>query len=53
MIVALRIAKAGFYQGDPEKVLNGRVDYVLATLEYNKFLSDYEDVFIELNKKEK
>lgn len=53
MMIALRVAKAGFYQGDPENVLKGRVDYVLAALEYNNFLFDYEDVFLEINKDNK
>jgi predicted nucleic acid-binding Zn-ribbon protein len=53
MVVALRVSKTGFYEGNPEKVLKGRVDYVLAALEYNKFLIDYEDVYIEINRKTK
>jgi hypothetical protein len=49
MFIALKIAKAGYYSGDPEKVLMARVDYVLAVLEYEKFTFDYEDVYMELN----
>ena len=50
MFVALRIAKAGYYSGDPQKVLEARVDYVLSILEYESFNSDYERVYTELNK---
>jgi hypothetical protein len=50
MVIAFKVANSGLWGGDPEKVLNARVDYVLAALDYKKFLSDYEDIFIEINK---
>lgn len=50
MLVALRISKAGYYGGDPEKVLNARIDHVLSILEYEAFNNDYEKVYVELNK---
>lgn len=53
MVIAIKVANTGFYEGNPEKVLKGRIDYVLGILQYNKFLIDYEDQYIELNKKQK
>lgn len=47
---ALMIAKAGYYGGDPEKVLSARVDLVCAVLGYEKFRGDYEIADCELNK---
>jgi len=46
----LRVSKAGYYSGDPEKVLNSRVDHILAIIEYENFLNDYESAYMELNK---
>ena len=51
MLVAMRLAKSGYYGGDPAKVLQARVDHVITTAEYEKFLSEYEEVFYELNRK--
>lgn len=50
MLVALRLAKVGYYGGSPERVLRARVDHVLAALEYEMFVSEYELVSYELNK---
>jgi hypothetical protein len=50
MIIAFKVANSGLWGGNPERVLNGRVDYVLAALDYKKFLNDYEEIFIEMNK---
>jgi len=50
MLAALRIAKAGYYSGDPEKVLKAKVDHVLMVLDYEKFTIDFEDVYYEINK---
>jgi hypothetical protein len=46
----LKVAKAGYYGGDPEKVLRGRIDHVLAIVEYEQFHIDYEFAHYELNK---
>ena len=48
--IALRLAKAGWWQGDPGKVLNAPVDDVLGALQYDNFLNDYERMTFELNK---
>ena len=50
MIVALKVAKAGYYSGDPEKVLQAKVDHVMLIIEYEKFNDDYQDVYMEINK---
>lgn len=50
IVVALRVAKAGYYGGDPERVLAARVDLVIAALEYEVFTSDYEREYIRINK---
>ena len=52
MMVALKIAKLGYYSGDPEKVLNANVDHVLSILDYESFNNDFERVFSEINKPE-
>lgn len=49
-MLALRLAKVGYFGGDPERVLNGRVDLVLEALEYERFQGEYEDVYYEINK---
>ncbi|MGO8695999.1 MAG: hypothetical protein ACLQMF_20235 [Rectinemataceae bacterium] len=50
MMIALRLAKAGYYGGDPERALEARVDHVLAAIEFERFVADYELVNYELNK---
>jgi hypothetical protein len=44
------VARQGYYGGDPDAVRRARVDDVMAILEYEEFLSDFEDAFAELNK---
>lgn len=50
MVIALRLAKAGYWGGDPEKVLEARVDMVMAAAGHETFLADYERAFIRLNR---
>lgn len=52
MMVALRLAKEGYGGGDPERILKMRADTVLAALQYEAFLGDYERAYIELNREE-
>jgi hypothetical protein len=40
-MIALRLAKEGYWGGDPERVLNGRVDLVLEAAEYEVFINKY------------
>lgn len=50
LVVAIRLAREGYGGGDPDKILNMRVDHVIAIIHYEKFRSDYERSYIELNK---
>lgn len=50
MFIALKIAKLGYFNGDPEQVLDARVDTVLAILHFESFQNDYDDKYVELNK---
>jgi len=47
----LKLAKAGYYGGYPERVLEGRVDLVLAAVVYEGFLQEYEETYILMNRK--
>ena len=49
-MVALRLAKAGYYGGDPGRVKDAPVDDVLNAFAYEGFVSDYESVEYELNR---
>lgn len=48
--MACRLASAGLYGGDPEAVLRARGDLVIAAVQFQVFKSDYEDVYLELNR---
>lgn len=50
MFVAVRLAKAGYFGGDPEQVMNAPVDVVQSILDYEGFESAYEEEYIALNK---
>lgn len=52
MMVALRLAKAGYAGGDPERVLKMRADTVIAAIQYEAFINDYERAYIELNRED-
>lgn len=51
--VALRLAKAGYWQGDPGKVLAAPADQVMGAIHYENFTVDYEKTVYELNKEKK
>lgn len=53
MMVALRLAKAGYAGGDPERVLKMRADLVLAALQYESFINDYERAYVEINREDR
>jgi hypothetical protein len=40
MLMACKLAKEGYYGGDPEKILDAPVDIAMALLNYEAFLSD-------------
>lgn len=48
--VALRLAKAGWWNGDPGAVMNAPADEVMAALQYENFTFDYERKMVELNR---
>jgi hypothetical protein len=48
--VALRLARAGYGGGDPEKVLQMRADTVVMAIQYETFRAEYEAAFMEINK---
>jgi len=52
LIIALRLAKAGYGGGDPNRILAMPVDIVMAMIQYEIFLNQYEKAYIKLNTKE-
>ena len=52
MMIAIKLAKAGFYGGDVQAVLNANVDHVMTAIEHEIYLVDYERAEFELNKEE-
>jgi hypothetical protein len=50
-LVALRLASSGYGGGDPAKVRAMQVGDVLAAVQYEIFKSEYEKVYVELNRK--
>jgi len=47
--LAIKIAKMGFYGGDPDKVKNAPVDTVLNILSFLEYETKYQLAFGELN----
>lgn len=47
----MRLAKEGFWGGDPGKVLQADADMVLAAMQYVIFGAQYERKYFELNTK--
>jgi hypothetical protein len=52
-VIALKLARAGYGGGDPERILNMRVDLVIEAAQYEQFCNDYESEYIELNTEKK
>ena len=52
-VVALRLAKEGYFYGNPEVVMKAKVGTVLKIMQYETFTKDYESKFIDLNKADK
>ncbi len=52
-VIALKVAKLGYYGGNPEKVMQAKASWVFSVLEYENFLADYENTEYDLNKAEK
>ncbi len=53
LILALFLAKNGYYNGSVDTVMNSRVDYVIQSFNYENFMKDYETTVTEMNKKER
>jgi len=51
MIIAFKLARNGYYQGDPDRVLKARVDRVLMLAHYDHFNTVFEETYYQINKK--
>lgn len=49
-MAACYLAKAGYFNGNPNDVFKAPVDTVFNTYHYEMFTREYEDTFHELNK---
>lgn len=49
----MRIAKEGYYGGDPQKVLEAPVDMVMTLIEYTLFQNEYERISYVINSEDK
>lgn len=52
LAIALRLAKAGYMGGDPQRVSGAPVDVVVSMLHYESFLGEYERTWVQMNRKE-
>lgn len=52
LFIAARLAKAGYFGGDPQAVLEASVITVKSLLDYEAFEGEYEKEYIALNRKE-
>lgn len=48
--MALRLAKGGWWNGDPGLIMKAPCDEVMAALRYEGFLSEYEGAVVDLNR---
>lgn len=53
MVVSLRLAKAGYWGGDPGAVLRAPADEVMAAIQFERFQQEYEAAYIDLNREGK
>jgi len=49
LFYAIRLAKAGYYGGDPDAVKKSPLDTVLAIIQYENFEADLQKAYKELN----
>jgi hypothetical protein len=47
--VSVKLAKLGYYGGNPDSILNAPIDIVVNILHYEQYEQDYEGAYIELN----
>jgi hypothetical protein len=50
--VAFRLAKAGYYNGDPKKILKAPVDIIMGIIKYEAFEHDLMLAYEEIRKQE-
>lgn len=48
--MALRLAKGGWWNGDPGKIMQAPADEVMAALHYEEFQSKFESAVVDLNR---
>lgn len=48
--IALKLAKAGYWQGDVGRIMAAPASEVMAVAQYETFVSDFERATFELNK---
>ena len=53
MALALRLAKGGYWGGDPEQVLRAPADQVVLAMHYEDFTVKYENEMHRLNTEQK
>jgi hypothetical protein len=49
-LLSLRLAREGYWGGDPQRVLEAPTDQVLGAWEFVNFQADLEETTLELNK---
>ena len=49
-LLSLRLAREGFWGGNPQNVLDAPTDQVLDAWEFVNFQAEYEETSLELNK---
>lgn len=48
--ISLKLARAGYWQGDPGRVMRAPADEVMAAAQYEIFVSEVEQATFDLNK---
>ncbi len=51
MFYAIRLAKSGYYGGNPQAILRAPVDIVMNIINYEAFERDYEAEYIAMTKR--
>jgi hypothetical protein len=51
-IICLKLAKAGYGGGNPETIGQMSPDWVIKILDYENFCGDWEEEYLNLNKKD-
>lgn len=52
MVLALRLAKGGWYGGNPGKILKAPAEHVMLAIQYDDFVAKYEKEMMNLNRRE-